>query len=243
MNINIFPVREEFESLLELYPPKLANKFLPEWYKKQDFAKYLDTRNSDKSIQARNCPAIQDIMTDGIIIPAWSDFYIYLDDDNFLNWEVPVSKTFEDYQWMGKQSVDQIQEMPFKYHTNFGMLKINCPYYFEAPEGYGIEFSDPAYHLRRDIKILSGRVESDIWHETNFPFEFQVDFERLNGKKLMIKAGDPLVMLRLYKKDLKTKVKIEKYSDKFNSKQNMNSVIHNSTSNEWIRYKRRKNES
>jgi hypothetical protein len=242
MNINIFPIKEEFESLLELYPPQLANKFLPEWYKKQDFAKYLDTRNTGKSIQARNCPAIQDIMTDGVIIPAWSDFYMYLNGDDIV-WEVPVSKAFENYQWMGNQGADQIKDMPFKYHTNFGMLKINCPYYFQAPDGYGIEFSDPAYHLRRDIKILSGRVESDIWHETNFPFEFQVDLERLEGKKLMIKAGDPLIMLRLYKKDLRTNVSIEKYTEDFNLKQKKNSVIHNASSNEWIKYKRRKNES
>ena len=57
-----------------------------------------------------------------------------------------------------------------------------------------------------------------------------------------IKAGDPLIMLRLYKKDLRTNVSIEKYTEDFNLKQKKNSVIHNASSNEWIKYKRRKNE-
>ena len=127
MNIDIFPVYQEFERLLELYPPQLANKFLPDWYKKQDFAKYFDTRNSNQPIQARNCPAIQEVMTDGIIIPAWSDIYFWVDED-VLYWEVPVSKAFSEFLWIGQQGTDQVEGMPFKYHKNFGIWKLNSPY-------------------------------------------------------------------------------------------------------------------
>ena len=242
MNIDIFPVYQEFERLLELYPPQLANKFLPDWYKKQDFAKYFDTRNSNQPIQARNCPAIQEVMTDGIIIPAWSDIYFWVDEE-VLYWEVPVSKAFSDFLWIGQQGTDQVEGMPFKYHKNFGILKLNSPYYFRSPEGYGIEFSDPAYHLRRDIKVLSGRVESDIWHETNFPFEFQVDVNSLEDKKLMIKAGEPLIMMRLYKKEINTKVHLSKFDKEFVELQATNSALHTSQSQEWVRYKKAKNET
>jgi len=243
MEIDIYPVFKEFERLLDLYPPDLANKFLPEWYKKQEFAKYFDTRNSNKPIQAKNCPAIQDVMTDGIIIPAWSDVYFWIDDET-LYWEVPVSKSFStnDFLWIGQQGTDQVKGMPFKHHVNFGILKLNSPYYFKSPEGYGIEFSDPAYHLRRDIKVLSGRVESDIWHETNFPFEFQVDINSLKDKKLMIKAGEPLVMMRLYKKEINTKVNLHKFDKNFVELQETNSSLHTSQSQEWVRYKKSKKE-
>jgi len=34
MEIEIIPKLKRYEPLIEMYPPQLANKFLPEWYKK-----------------------------------------------------------------------------------------------------------------------------------------------------------------------------------------------------------------
>jgi len=39
LEINIYPVDEHSETLLELYPIKPANQVLPEWYKKQKISK------------------------------------------------------------------------------------------------------------------------------------------------------------------------------------------------------------
>jgi hypothetical protein len=42
-------------------------------------------------------------------------------------------------------------------------------------------FTDPFYHFRQDVRLLSGIVESDKWGQITFPFEvlkeeFQIDF-------------------------------------------------------------------
>ena len=121
----------------------------------------------------------------------------------------------------------------------YGILKLMSPYSFETPNGYGLEFQDPFYHVRRNIKILPGKVETDIWHSVNFPFEFYQDLNKLNRKHIFIKAGEPLVICNLYKKEKnKINLELEKYSSKFQEEvidvQHINSK---SVSQSWVDYK------
>ena len=113
MNVDIYPRHKEFENLLELYPPVLANKFLPEWYKSKKLGSYFDLINSDDAGQnAKNCPAIQDEITNGIIIPSWSDVYIFVDSDGVTNWNVKVGGSYSsEHNWIAHQSFTQIEDM------------------------------------------------------------------------------------------------------------------------------------
>jgi len=240
MDINIYPRKKEFETLLELYPPKLSNKFLPEWYKKMKLNNYFDIINNDEpNISAKSCPAIQDILTDGIILPSWSDIYLYMDNENVLRWEVKValSEEFGDNSWVGTQSPKQAEGIPREFHNNYPVFKLHSPYFFDCPEGYGIEYFDLFYHNERPIQFLPGKVMNNIWHETNFPFVFLKDLNTIEGKKIMIKAGEPLLGMRLYKLDTKTNLKVNEYNQDFIDKQNKNSTLHNSLSQSWIKYK------
>jgi len=243
MDINIYPVRKEFQTLLELYPPKLANKFLPDWYKKMKLNNYYDTINSEKPyISAKNCPAIQDILTDGIILPSWSDIYLYMDNEENIKWEVKVgiSHEFTNYEWMGTQSSKQAGDMPRAFHNDYPVFKIHSPYYFDCPDGYGIEYFDLFYHNERPIQFLPGKVMNNIWHETNFPFIFLKDLNTIKGKKIMIKAGEPLLGMRLYRLDNKTNLNVHEYNQEFIDKQNKNSTLHTSVSTNWTKYKNSK---
>lgn len=245
MDINIYPIKKEFQTLLDLYPPQLANKFLPEWYKKMKLNNYFDTVNSKEPlIGAKNCPAIQDVLTDGIILPSWSDIYLSLDDQEIIRWEVKVASSlefhnlqFSNYEWVGSQSSKQAGNMPRAFHNDYPVFKIHSPYYFDCPEGYGIEYFDLFYHNERPIQFLPGKVMNNIWHETNFPFIFLKDLNTIEGKKIMIKAGEPLLGMRLYKLDTKTNLKVNEYNQEFIDKQNKNSTLHNSLSQNWTRYK------
>ena len=49
MEIEIIPKLKRYEPLIEMYPPQLANKFLPEWYKKQTSYKRGDVNTSNLS--------------------------------------------------------------------------------------------------------------------------------------------------------------------------------------------------
>lgn len=243
MQVNIYPRIKEFEALLELYPPVKANKMLPQWYKEQEFNSYYDSINAkNNEVQlAKNCPAIQDEMTSGFIIPSWSDIYIYKDNQDNVCWDVRIGGSFpNDVGWIGHQTEEQVKGMGINEVTGFGVLKLVSPYFYEASDGYGLRFSDPFYHHRRNIRFLSGMVESDIWYGTNFPFEFFVDLDDLKDKKMMIKAGDPLVMVTPYKKENKFDLTINKWDAEFDKKQSYNLKLLHSVSESFPRYKKAK---
>ena len=224
---------------MNLYPPVLANKFLPEWYKKQKSYKRGDINTSsifsawDKR-QAKKCPAIQEVVIQGIVIPAWTDIHI-VKNDNEWNWTIGVEVYDNDIEY---QNQNQIEHMNLNAIDNYGILKLNSPYTFVTPSGYGMEFQDPFYHIRRNIKLLPGKVETDIWHSANFPFEFYEDLNKLDKKHIFIKAGDPLLICNPYKKEKnKIDLQLEKYSDEQAEIIDKQIITYTSKSQSWVDYK------
>lgn len=239
IDIKIYPVNKKAEVLMNLYPPVLANKFLPEWYKKQKSYKRGDINTSsifsawDKR-QAKKCPAIQEVVTQGIVIPAWTDIHI-VKNDNEWNWTIGAEVYDNDIEY---QNQNQIEHMNLNAIDNYGILKLNSPYTFVTPSGYGMEFQDPFYHIRRNIKLLPGKVETDIWHSANFPFEFYEDLNKLDKKHIFIKAGDPLLICNPYKKEKnKIDLQLEKYSDEQAEIIDKQIITYTSKSQSWVDYK------
>ena len=239
VQIDIYPRRKEFEDLLSTWKPQPANKFLPEWYKNQKIFKKHDTLNSDKYLEAKRCPAIVEELTRGIVVPAWSDFYIWKIDGK-VHWrcEVGVTWSIEHWSWIEHQIVEQTKGMGLNEINGYGVFKLITPYLFKTPPGYGLYFKDAFYHHRNDVRLLSGFVETDIWHETNLPFEFLTNIDEIDEFKLMIKAGDPLFVVEPYKKDEKFKLNVNKFNQEFNDLHTSNSVKMNSQSEDWSRYKK-----
>ena len=245
LEINIYPVDEHSETLLELYPIKPSNQILPEWYKKQKTSKRgsLEYSNLDYSNmkKAKQCPAIQDIVSEGFIIPSWQDVY-FIKQGNHISWRVYADQNKEATS-IGVQGVNQLTDMPTNHLPNYGILKFICPYFFSTPPGYGIYFADPFYHFRKDVKILPGKVETDIWHEVNFPFEFYKPFEEWeDGEMLFIKAGEPLVQIALYDKNLnKGTLNLNALDKNFLEQQEKNQIISSTVSQSFPAYKAKKN--
>ncbi len=242
--LNIYPRRQELQSLLELYPPQTANKFLPNWYKNQKLYKKFDVFDKDVSLDAKRCPAIIEELTRGIVIPSWSDFYIYKNiDDDRIHWVCEVGKTWniKHWSWIEDQKHMQIEGMGLNSIKHFGVFKLICPYLFETEEGYGLQFRDPFYHHRNNIRILPGYVETDIWHETNLPFEFLENIDELEEFTLMIKAGEPLFIVDIYKKEQKVDLKLNNFSKEKEDLHYKNSALMNSIGEDWNRYKKNKN--
>ena len=218
--IKIRPRKKEYEFILDLFPPISANKFLPEWYKnmslgnKMDFFKHQNASNQDdielgdKALNAKNCPAIQDLVSTGIIIPLWSDFFYKVNYDNSgkaqsYSWDFKLGDALEepiDYH-IGKHSKLQTEGMDLAYTLDGAVLKFCLPYIIEPPKGYNIMYTDPFYHFRKKIKCLSGIVESDKWNQITFPFSIEED-------EFLIEAGEPLIHVFPYKRD-KSKIVLD----------------------------------
>lgn len=243
IDIKIYPVNKTAETLMNLYPPVLANKFLPEWYKKQDSYKRGDINTSSVfdawgHRQGRKCPAIQEIITQGIVIPAWTDVNI-VKNRNTFKWTVGQAVySDEDGGDINYQSFHQIKGMNLNTIEGYGILKFISPYTFVTPKGYGLEFQDPFYHVRRNIKILPGRVETDIWHTANFVFEFYEDLNKFEKKHIFIKAGEPLLICNIYKKEkYKLDLQLENYNEKHQEVIDNQRITRNSVSQSWVDYK------
>ena len=213
VEFNIYPRKKEYENFLKLYPIEKANKFLPDWYKKTKLGKEeLGNKN------AKNCPAIQDVVSNGYIIPLWSAFkFETIIDKNkneiTQNWYMSAT----DYNngnsidnWIGIHGENQTIDMDYGKLVNKQTLKLHSPYIFDVPKGYSMYFNDPFYHFRKDIRCLSGIVEVDKWGEVAFPFEILKD-------NFYIKAGTPLIHIYLFKKeDKKINLKNNNFNEDFN---------------------------
>jgi hypothetical protein len=245
--IEIYPRDKRFEELLKLYPPVQANRFLPEWYKKHSVKKRGTEGTSQLHTNVRHakqCPAIQDYLTYGVIIPAWSDIYLIKDNDNLVEnwqWNVTVGSHLGDFPWIESQGHQQLEDIGLNGINNYGVLKLISPYLWKTPKGYGTYFNDPFYNHRNNIRLLPGYVETDIWHQTNFPFEFLKDLNEVDKEVLFVKAGDPLIQLTPYKiEDVKknTKFEVKNYDQELVDEMLKQNIIHSSKSQTWTEYKR-----
>ena len=199
MKIEIIPADKKFEPLLDLYKPLPANKFLPEWYKKMGRGDLLDSELADtaeENVTAKKCPAIQDMLTEGFILPMWGNFFfksIYDEEGNIVNqkWNISTAKAYGENAdaMIGLHTYHQTKGWNVGRTIDGTLLKIACPWKFLVPKGYSLLYIDPFYHFRDDIRLLSGLVEADKWGLITFPFEF------INNDKFMIEAGSPMVQV------------------------------------------------
>ena len=242
MNINIYPIHKEFQALLELYPPVKAKDFLPEWYKKQgNFNKY-DLKFGPTIKSAKVCPAITYELTNGIILPAWSDVIIRHDKKEVqwycsagdYNWRDSVVSEFD---WLSNHNSKQTEHMDLNI-GDYGAIKLNSPYYIQTEKGVATKFTDVFHHIRRNVQLIPATVETDIWHEVNFPFQFTKPLEDNLEENVIIKAGDPLVMLTPIKTNkIKPTVTINKYNQDFIDEFHLHEMKHRSQSLSWRKYK------
>jgi len=174
-----------------------------------------------------------------VVIPAWTDMQIVVNQNGVVEWYVSAghSVAFNE-QFLDNQDQRQLTGMGLWDIEQVGVLKLSSPYMFVTPKGYGTHFYDPFYHHRNNIRLLPGRVETDIWHEVNFPFEFNnVDVPK-ESKLVAVKAGEPLVVASVYKKSNKTKLYVHDYSEEKHYIHDRNNAISNTVSGNWRRTKK-----
>jgi len=199
MDIKFIPKKKEYAPILKLTPPIPANQALPEWYKDLSRHEILDNGLIGKT--AKKCPAIQDTLSTGFIIPLWSrlEFASIKDSKGSIveqNWILGVSSaTGENLEThLDYHHSFQVKGMDLNKTVDAKVLKLSLPYKIVVPEGYNIKYSDPFYHFRKDIRCLPGIVEADKWGYVAFPFEILSD-------NFVMEAGTPLIHCLVYKRD------------------------------------------
>ena len=154
------------------------------------------SETGDDIVTAKKCPAIQDMLTEGIILPMWGNFFfktLYDEDGNPVNqkWNISTARAYGENAdaMIGLHTHHQTKGWDVGRTLDGTLLKMACPWKFIVPKGYSLLYIDPFYHFRQDIRLLSGLVEADKWGQITFPFEF------INQDKFMIEAGSPMVQV------------------------------------------------
>jgi len=208
MKITIIPKDKSREVFLDLFPPYLAKDLKPDWWtdlkpgKPKDswILQHVNPENYQDytGFTAKKCPAIQDNLSTGIVIPLWTKIYIGNEYDESGNATWTHAATTGD-QFVGKPFLSSHMDFQFKgmkvgATAQGDILKIEMPYKIIVPEGYNILYTDPFYHFRDDIKCLTGMVEGDSWGYVSFPFSIE-------NYNCVVEPGTPLVHAMIYKRE------------------------------------------
>ncbi len=167
-NIEFFT---EHEALLE-FPPIPAKRAFPDWFKKMPAAKPVPPgkgrfpfglsdklRISNVNATIRRCPGLISYLSEGYLVPLWSDFLvqirgeqIYCVGSNELAHATPHSKAL------------QYETMPLSNAYIADSVKFTNPWKVRTPPGWSVMLSQPFYHFEERYTVLTGVVDSDVYH-------------------------------------------------------------------------------
>ena len=197
-----FKVIEDFKDSIP--NPIPASKAIPEWYKKMSksvYSKEQDPKRFNVAMDSeglgrnghtiKECPPIRDYLCSGYIIPLWTDILVGKKDDTEI-----FSWPDGDYEWVKGHPLAQVKGSVLveEMRGNSAVNKLSSPWYIKTPPGYSCLFFSPRYHKKK-IDILPGIVDTDVYHEINFPFFYRGE------DRDMIARGEPVIQLLPFKRE------------------------------------------
>jgi hypothetical protein len=176
-----------------------ASKTLPDWYKKASILKEGDPPFAAQHI--KSCLPFFDAMTQGYIVPLWSDVHVRTDIDGETGQLGPI------FTWKDENTVieahvpTQTEGMPVMEGTKATggrAFKFANPWLIETPKGYSTLFVAPLNNCNPNFQMISAIVATDSYmNQILFPFIWTgpEDYEGV------ITRGTPLIQLIPFKRD------------------------------------------
>ena len=191
-NIEFFTDNEQ---LLEL-PPVPSRRALPDWFKQMSpsidlppgqskfpfgLSKALRLSNLNSTI--RRCPGVISYLSEGYLIPLWSDFLVqirgqtvYCVGSNELAQASPHSKQM------------QYSSMPVPDSYLQDSVKFINPWKVRTPPGWSVLLMQPFYEFDTRFTVVPGVVDSDVYHHIHINTFFQ-----RGDRDHQLKMGMPFV--------------------------------------------------
>lgn len=179
------------QAIVDLFPPKPANKVVPDWYK--DLPMWIDRPSEKVHVPTiKHCMPVQDMITSGYIL--------------FNHYETHLIPTKN--QW-GYD--DYFVKCPHKPHIgahhhlqmpleidgkNQNYFKIANSWMIKTPPGYSCLFVQPFYHMEERYRLLPGIVDTDL-HDMSIEFPGFL----LSQEDVILQPGDPLIQIIPFKRD------------------------------------------
>jgi len=201
-------------ALIELCPPIPAAQAIPEWFQKLS----MDLPRPDhkpfpvlgpivkkwSSHTLKKCPAVVDYFAQGYIIPMWCDILVQRHGQDF-HFE---TNGIQDGIGSGIEFHEEAQfkTYPFKRNDYRRAVKFTSPWFFHTPPGWSTLFIQPLMHPQDNYTLFPGIVETDSFHQVNFPSIWHSEGDRI------LERDYPFLHVIPFKRS-KTKLNIEEFTD------------------------------
>lgn len=184
-----FTSQPHLEGTLPL--PKAASKCFPDYFR--PIKPQID--NTPSSNTVKRCVPFIDAMSQGFILPLWSDVYIRAANGD-LTIDFPEGNQFG--ETLGQHGLQQIPNHPLvdKPYGDIALKWMN-PWVIETEESVSCLFTSPLNHLETRFKILDGVVDTDTYYNNiNFPFVWTG-----GDGEFLIPRGTPLVQVIPFRRE------------------------------------------
>jgi len=210
-------------ALIDLVPPVPAAQAIPEWFQNlrmdlprpdhKPFPVIGQIVKKWSSHTIKKCPAVVDYFAQGYIIPMWADILVQRYGQEFS------------FETNGLESIGSVIEFhdekqfstyPFKRNDYRRAVKFTSPWFFHTPPGWSTLFLQPQLHPQRNFTLFPGIVETDSFHQVNFPGVWHTEGD------IMLQRDYPFLHVIPFKRS-KTNLKVEEFSELDYKKNNMES--------------------
>ena len=179
-----------------------AAKALPDWYKQASILKEGDPPYAPQHIKA--CMPFFDAMTQGYIVPLWSDIYVSTVFDEETGQPCPAFEWQESPSSPGQvfnHHPTQTEGMPLMEEgkaMGANSFKFSNPWLIQTPKGYSTLFVGPLNGGNPHFQMIPAIVATDSYfNNISFPFVWTgpEDYEGV------ISQGTPLIQVIPFKRD------------------------------------------
>jgi len=209
---NTITFKTPFQGLIDVAPPVPAAQMIPEWFQKLSMDIQMPHKKplplignlvkkfSNHTI--KKCPAVVDYFAEGYIIPMWSDILVQRYGDEF-HYETNLNSEFNPIEF---HDTIQFETYPFKKNDYRRGVKFTSPWFFYTPPGWSTLFIKPQLHPQNDFTLIPGIVETDSFHQVNFPSIWHAEGDRI------LKRGYPFLHVIPFKR-AKHKINLEYFNE------------------------------
>ena len=200
--------------LSEVAPPVPASQMIPEWFQKLSMDIEMPDRKPFPIMgpivkkfnqhTIKKCPAVVDYFSEGYIIPMWADLLVQRYNQDF-HWESHLMDEMPNFIEFHNEK--QFEGYHFKRNDYRTAVKFTSPWFFYTPKGWSTLFLQPLLHPNNDYTLFPGIVETDSFHQVNFPSIWHAEGDRI------IKRGAPFLHVIPFKRS-KTNLKLQMFTDK-----------------------------
>jgi hypothetical protein len=135
------------------------------------------------------CPPVLDYLCTGYIIPLHSDMFAHEESDDFCSLQCNLDIPIVDYH-----SKEQVKTSHFEDRTSYKLIN---PWTIETPKGYSCLFMKPFYSDTGSIEVLPAVVDTDVYHNINFPFYINKEIKEGD----IWTRGTPIVQVIPFKRE------------------------------------------